>query len=80
MDVWAKRGELKIAESKAVDAWLANTNFGTLVAMDKASKAVKEFDAVNGTATVRLSEKALNGIMDRSVFGTVDKIRAARTA
>ena len=67
---------LENAANAATNDWLLNTNDKNFTAMKTACDNLNEFIRINGKNTVKLSESRLNGIMDRSVFGTIDRNRA----
>lgn len=69
--------QIKLAADKATDAWLANDSEANFAAMKAADAALAAAKAA-GLNIIKINETTLAGMMDRSVFGTVDRIRAAR--
>lgn len=74
MDEYMK---LKSAADKATEAWLANDSAANLLAMKNADSALNAARSA-GLNIIKVSESSLAQMMDRSVFGTVDRIRAAK--
>ena len=74
MDEYMK---LKSAADKATEAWLANDSAANLLAMKNADSALNAARSA-GLNIIKVSESNLSKMMDRSVFGTVDRIRAAK--
>ena len=71
--------QIKAAADKATDAWLNNDSAENFAAMRAANDLLEAAKAA-GLNVITLSEKVVDGMMARSVFGTVDRIRAARTS
>lgn len=71
--------QIKLTADKATDAWLSNDSAENFAAMKAADAALTAAKAA-GLNIIKINDTALAGIMERSVFGTVDRIRAARAA
>lgn len=68
--------ELQTAANRATDAWLADSSEANHSAMCAADDALQAAKAA-GWNKIQLPEAVVAGMMDRSVFGTVDRQHAA---
>lgn len=80
-EVDAVRAKIKAAARTANNTWLADMdNDAKYADMLATSGVLDAFEAVHGKEMIQLSEACVAEIMDRSVFGTVDRQRAAAKA